>query len=306
MALTSCRECGSAVSDRAHACTRCGAPAAPTYPAAHRPAPRFSPNEEKRPLWPAVAGWAAALAGCALFVLLLAGWGAEVDRRAAAEEAEMTREEEHMRKMIAWAQDTTGTAPFPGSADRPAPTADRAKRKWVISRMLEDGWMRERQILARHGASPDGPPRGWGTGRYEANARSYPEVGKHLEGRVAALAEIEASSAAWMEERTAALARESGLPAWEIRGMFSPDFAGVEPDEKRVADAMLAVHRHLVRVDPRVRYEAAADRILFRRENDLARANKLSAELKSAIDASNRAQDTRQAKMISALYREID
>jgi hypothetical protein len=306
MALTSCHECGSAVSDRSHACTRCGAPTAPIHPAAYRPPPRPSPLEEKRPAWAAVAGWAAVLAGCALFVLLLFRWSAEIDRRAAAEKAEMTREEEHMRRVIAWAQDTSSTAPFPGSADRPAPTSDRAKRKWVISRMLEDQWMWERQILTRHGADLDGPPRSWGTGRYQANARSYPEVGKHLEGHVAALAEIEASSAAWMEERTAALARESGIPDWEVRGMFADGFAGVDQEEERLAGAMLEVHRHLVRVDPRVRYEARADRLLFDDEDEMRRAQELETKLRSAVDVWKQARDRRQTEVIGDLYREID
>jgi hypothetical protein len=305
MALTSCRECGSAVSDRAQACTRCGAPTAPSYPAAYRLAPRISPKAEKRPAWATVAGWAAVLAGCALFALLLFRWSAEVDRRVATEEAEMKGEEEHMRKVIAWMQDTTGTVALPGGADRPAPTSDRAKRAWVVGRMLEDQWMWEQQMLAQHGANPQEPPRGWGTGHYQANARSYPNVGKYLEGRVAALAEIEELSAAWMEERTAALARESGMPAWEIQDMFSPEFGGSEWYEEEAAEASLAVHRHLVLVDPRVQYEARTDRLLFDREDEMRRADELEAKLRSAFDVWKQAQEKGNAEAVAALYREI-
>jgi hypothetical protein len=278
---------------------------APVQAAAYRPLPPRPLAKPERSGWWTAAGWAAALAGCVLFGVLVIRWAAEVDRRAAAEKAEMAREEEHMRKVIAWVQDTTGTAPLPGSADRPAPTSDRAKRPWVIGRMLEDHWLWERQIMASHGYSPNEPPKAWGTGRYQGSARSYPEVGKFLEGRVAALAEIEELAAAFMEERTAALARESGMPVWEVQELFSPDYAGTEWYEEEAAEAMLAFHRHLVRIDPRVQYEARTDRLLFDDEDEMRRAEELETKLRSAMDVWKQAREKRTAEGVAALYREI-
>lgn len=305
MALTSCRECGAAVSTEARACMKCGARMALAYPAPLRPLPPRRPPEPERPGWITAAGWAAAVAGCALFGLLFFRASAAADRRAATEKEEMAREEEHMRKVIAWVQDTSTSAPPPGSAGRPVPTSDAARRVWVISRMHEEHWTWSRGILARHGVG-DEPPAAWGTGRYQANARSYPQVETYLEGRVAAMEEIEKSSTDWLDERVAALALESGMSVVEVHNIFSRDFGGVKWDEKRVADAMLEVHRHLVRVDPRVSYEARGDRVLFEREDDLRRTEELAAKLDAAIADWKRGQETRLADGVAALYREIE
>ena len=302
MPLVSCHECGASVSSHSAACMKCGAPGPA---AAYRPLPPRPPAKPERSGWWTAAGWGAALAGCVLFGLLLIGWAAEIDRRVAAEKAELARDEEHLRKVIAWARDTSDAGPLPGGAGRPAPTSDRAKRAWVIGRMLEDEWVWKQGILVRHGADPLEPPRAWGTARYQANARSYPEVGRHLEGRVAALAEIEGSAAAWLEEHAAALERESGMPAREIRSFFSRDFGRVPEDQTRAADAMLEIHRHFVRVDPRVRYEAGTGRVLFASRDELRRTEELAAKLRSAMDDWKRAEEKRTAEGVAALYREL-
>lgn len=312
MSLTSCRECGTAVSNHSHACPKCGARMAPVSHAAYRPAPPRPapprpPEEPERPRWLTAAGWAAAVAGCVLFALFLFRASAAADRRA-AEEAEIAREEEHRRKVDAWIQDTSANAPVPESAGRPVPTSDRAKQMWVISRMLVDRSLWEREVVERHGARDDRSPAAWGTPRYVAyvaNARAYPEVGTYLEGRAAAIAELEKTSAAWVEERTAALARESGMPVSEIRDIFPRDFAGVARDEAPEVDAMLEIHRHLVRVDPRVQH-GGGNRLLWEREDDARRFEELLAKQNDAVAASNQARVRRLARERAALSRVIE
>jgi hypothetical protein len=294
MSLTSCRECGTAVPANSHACPKCGASMAPVSYAAYRPAPR-PPAEPERPWWRTVrgwggaAGWAVIVGALVLLAVSFVRGSAEAGRRA-TEEAEMKREQEHLRLVNAWVQDTSVNAPPPDSAGRPAPTSDRAKRMWVISRMLVERSLWEREIMKRHGVGGRGTPAAWDTPRYQASARDYPEVGTYLEGRVAAFAEMEKDSAAWMEERVAALARESGMPASEIREILPRGLSGVTPEERREADVMLEVHRHYLRIDPWVRY-AGGERLLYERPDETRVTDALVEKLHAAYAATNQARD---------------
>jgi len=298
MVLTSCRECGTAVPANSHVCPKCGASMAPVSYAAYRPTPPRPPEEPERHRWLTAAGWAVLAAMCVLVAFFIFRARAE-GRRQATEEAEVAREQEHMRQVIAWMGDTVATAPVPGGARRPAPTSDAAKRLWVVSRMLEDQWVWRRGILERHGASAYRPPRGWDTAPYRADARSFPEVAKYLEGHLAAMMEIERSAPAWTEEHAAALARESGISAREIRDLFSRDFEGVAWDEKALAEARLALHRHCVRVDPRVKH-AGGNRMLYEREGDLRRTQELETAVNDAIA---QLQQTRAARLGQRIVR---
>ncbi|HET7464229.1 MAG TPA: hypothetical protein VFJ82_23430 [Longimicrobium sp.] len=226
------------------------------------------------------------------------------DRRA-TERAELAREVEHMQTVNTWIQDTTFNTPVPGTAGWPAPTSGRAKRLWVINRMLVDGRVWERQVMERHGVKSDGPPPAWGTPRYWGDARAFPEVGTYLEGRAAAMAEIRKTSAARAEERAAALARESGLPAREIREIFPGDFGAGALDAAGLVDAMLRLHRHLVRVDPRV-HHAGGNQLRWEREDDLSRSQELLARMNAAADSTKQAQARRLSREFAALAGAID
>lgn len=285
MALTVCSECGTAVPAPSHACPQCGAVMAPAPYAALRPSPR-APEVPERPWWRTPAGWGTAagwvvvIAGFALFGSFLFRLSTEVDQRS-TEETEVAREREHMLKVEAWARDTSFNALVPESAGRPVPTSNRAKRMWVISRMLVDGSVWRLEIMKRHGLRGDNVPAAWGTPRYYANARAFPEVKTYVESRVAAITEIEKTSAAWMEGRIAALARESGLPADELREILPHDLVGLAPGEVTLSEAMLQMHRHLVRIDPRV-HGAGGNELRFEREDDVRRLQALEEELNHA------------------------
>jgi hypothetical protein len=241
-------------------------------------------------------------AGVLVALLLFRAFTA-ADRRA-TEKAEVAREREHMVEVIGWMRDTSANARAPESAGRPLPTSDLGKRIWVINRMLVEGPVWEREVMARHGVRGGKPPAAWLTPRYVANARDYPEVGTYLEGRVAAIAEIEKTSAAWVAERTATLARESGLPASEIRDIFPRDFVDAAVDEARVADAMLQIHRHLVRVDPRV-HPGAGRQQLWERRDDLRRFEELVRKLNDATTYFVQARERRVDHEVAALNRWI-
>ncbi|HEU4884949.1 MAG TPA: zinc ribbon domain-containing protein [Longimicrobium sp.] len=291
MSLTSCRECGAAVPASSHTCPSCGAAMAPV-PYAVRPAPP-RPPEPERPWWRTVGGWGsaigwAAIVGvCVLIAVAFVRGSAESGRRK-TEKAEVRREEEHLRRVFVWTQDTTW-AIIPDSGRRPVPTTEGAKRIWVISQMLLDRWAWERQVMERHGVSGDTTPTVMGTTRYQGNARDYPQVGAYLEGRAAAIAEIEKASAGWVQERMAALARESGLPAGEVRGLFPTDFGGKAADDARHVNAMLEIHRHYVRVDPRVS-PSGSEMLTWQREDEARRAHELATRVNAA------ANDARQAR----------
>lgn len=289
MALTSCRECGAAVPANSQTCPNCGVAMAPVPHAVYRPpAPR--PPEPKRPWWQTlgnVAGWAVILGVLALIAVAFVRGSAESGRRK-TEKAEMAREEEHMRKVFVWMQDSTW-ALNPDSVRRPVPTSHGAARIWVISQMLVDRRAWERQVMERHGVSGDTLPTVMATARYQGNARDYPQVGRYLEGRAAAIAEIEKTSAAWVQEHMAALARESGMSASEVRDLFPPDFGARAADDARHVNAALEMHRHYVRVDPRVRPDGG-DMLSWQQEGDAHRANELVARVNAA------AVDTRQAR----------
>lgn len=309
MSLTACRECGTAVPANAHACPKCGASLAPVSYAAYRPAPR-PPAPPERPWWRTASGWGNAagwmvIAGaCVLFGLFAVRASAAGDRRE-VEEAEMAREEEHMRRVNAWVQDTLATATLSDSAGRPVPTSARARRMWVTSRMRVERRVWEREIMERHGVKRSMSLDEWLTPRYQADAREYPAVGRYVEGRVAAIAEIEKTFPAWMEARTAALARESGMPAAEIRGLFPPDFGATAMDEARLAGVMLEFHRHFVRVDPRV-HHAGGKNLRFEREDDVRAGSALVKTLNDAIAASDRTRESRLAREQAALARAIE
>lgn len=275
-------------------------------PAAYRPPPR-PPAEPERPWWRTGTGWRTA-AGWVVLLGVVAFFGSffyrlstEVDQRAGQEE-EVEREHEQVLRAIAWVQDTAATPPVPESG--PPPTSALAKRIWVIRRMLVDRAVWEREVRKRHGAESFNPPAAWTTARYQANARSYPEIARYVEGRVSAAAEIQKTSAAWMDERTAALARESGLPAAEISEIFPRDLGGVPSADARLAEAMRDVHRHLVSMDPRVE-PAGGDELLFQREADLIRFNDLTRKFQAAADSANQAREQRLTREISAVPRVV-
>lgn len=293
MSLTSCRECGAAVPAHSHACPTCGAALAPVPYAVYKPAPP-RPPEPERPWWRTVAGWGraagwAAIVGVLVLMAVQFVRGSAEGGRRRTEAAEMARETAHLRTVFVMMQDTLPNAPSLDTAARPMPASDRAKRVWVISRMLADRWAWERKVMERHGVRGHAFPAALETAHYQANARDYPGVGTYLEGRAAAIAEIERTSAAWVEERTAALARASGLPAREIRDLFPPDFGGLARDDGRRVSALLEVHRHYVRVDPRVR-PAGGEMLSWQRQEDARRANELAARARAAAD------DWRQAR----------
>lgn len=298
MALTSCRQCGTAMTALAHACPKCGAKVAPAAAAYVPPAPR-PPEEPETPAWKTAAGWAAAVAGCVLFVLIFSRVSAGIDKSADAEKTakeEMEREEAHLHAVITWAQDTSAAAELPEGAGRPAPTtSEEAKRLWVISRMIVDEREWIRGIRERHGVRTLQPPEAWGTARYQANARSYPQMEKTLEGRLAATAEIERSSPAWVEAHVATLARESGMPAEEIRGLVPRDYARVDEEEARLWNAMLEMHRHYVRMDERV-HPAEGDRVLYESEADLRRTQELQRKVMEAARQWDYAESANQAR----------
>jgi len=304
MALTNCRECGAAVPAHSHACPTCGAKIAPIPDAVYRPAAPRPAEEPERRGWVTAAGWVVLAAVIAFGGLFFYRASTSADRRA-TERAEMAREVEHMQTVNAWIQDTTFNTPVPQTAGWPAPTTDRAKRLWVINRMLVDGRVWEQRVMERHGVKGYEPPPAWGTPQYWADARSYPEVGRYLEGRAAAMAEIRKTSAAWAGERAAALARESGLPAREIREIFPTDFGAGALDAAGLADAMLQLHRHLVRVDPRV-HHAGGNQLRWEREDDFRRSQELLARMNAAADSTKQAQARRLSRQFAALTGAID
>lgn len=299
MALTSCRACGAAVPD-GHACAACGASMAPAIPVAYRPPPPRLPEPPERTSWLTIAGWVAGAGLCVLIALFLFRMSGAVDL-AATEAAEVEREEDHLVKVNSWMRDTSASATVPETAGRPVPTSDRAKRMWVISRMLVEAPLWEREVMKRHGAR-NRPPEAWGTSRYWANARSYPEVGTYVERRAAAIAEIEKTSAAWFDERVAALARESGLSPEEVRGIFPPGYGGAAADEAQRANTMLEIHRYLVRVDPRV-HHAGGTELRYEREEDVRRFRELLGKLDAVGDQFLQARERRVQEEVAAFSR---
>ncbi|HEX5871977.1 MAG TPA: zinc ribbon domain-containing protein [Longimicrobium sp.] len=309
MALTTCRACGTALPANAHACPACGAAIAPVSYGEFRPAPP-RPPEPRRPWWRTVGGWGSA-AGWALIVGVLAFIAVAFVRGSAArgqrnvEEREMAQEEAHIRAVFVMMQDTLSNTTALDTTPRPLPTTDRAKRAWVISRMLVDRWVWERKVMQRHGVTRYTPPPVMGTTRYQGTARAYPEVGTYLEGRAAAIAEIQKTSAAWVAERTEALARESGLSASSIRELLPPGFGGRARDDARHVNAMLAIHRHYVRVDPRVR-PSGEEMLSWQSEDDARRAHELAAEVNAAAALARQAAEERLAGEKAAFSRLIE
>lgn len=306
MSLTTCRACGAAVSARSRACPACGASMAPAFAAAPPPAdaplayaplpPRPAPPPE-RPWWRTArgwlgaAGWVVVLAGCFFIARGIHRQYQGADRRA-ADVAEVTREKEHARKVFVWVQDTLATSLVAGSTGRPVPNNGRAKQLWAISRTLVDRWTWEREIVQRHGATDPNPPAVLETGEYQANARAHPRVGRYLEGRAAALAEMEAGSAAWVRGQMAALARETGMSADDLRGLFPPGFGSTAGDQAPHVNALLELHRHLVRVDPRVR-SAGGDMLSWEREDEARRTRELAERVNAAAALSTQARERR-------------
>jgi hypothetical protein len=302
MSLTSCRECGAAVPANSKACPGCGAALAPVPYAVYRPAvPR--PPEPERPWWKTlwnVAGWAVIVGVLALVAVAFVRGSAAKGMRN-VETAEMRREEEHMRKVFVWMQDSTW-ALNPDSVRRAVPTTAGAKRMWVITQMLVDRRAWERKVMQRHGVDGDTVPAVMTTTRYQGNARDYARVGTYLEARAAAIAEIQKGSAAWVEEHVAALARETGLPAGEVRGLFPADFGGRAVDNARHVDALLAIHRHYVGADPRVR-PAGAEMLSWQNEDEARRARELGAQANDAATEARQARERRNASESAAFSR---
>lgn len=304
MPLTPCPQCGTAVSPHADACPNCGATLAPVPLAAYPPIPPRPPAEPDRSRWVTAAGWVVLVALGVLVALFLFRKSREADQRA-AEQAEMAREQEHLHAVDAWLQDTSANAPPPASAGRPVPTSNRAKRVWAISRILVDRTLRAREIMQRHGAASRRAPAAWITPRYVASARTYPQVRRYMEGRAAAIAEIRTTAAAWMDERTATLARESGIAAEELRNIFPRDFAGMSEEEERQANTMLEMHRHWERVDPRVSY-IGENQLSWQSEADMRRTNELLEKLNRNDAAAAQARARRFARDRAAVLRAIE
>jgi zinc-ribbon domain len=308
MSLTPCPQCGAAVPADSRTCPTCGASLAPVSYAAYRPAPP-RPPEPERPWWRTGGGWLNAgalvvlVAGSVLVAQFLFRASADADRRK-TEKAEVAREVEHLLAVSTWEEDTTGTIPVPASAGRPAPTSDLAKQMWVISRMVVDHRVWRQQVMARHGLEDQRLPAAWGTARYYANARAYPEVGRYVEGRAAAIAEIEKTSAAWMEGHVAALARESGMPAREIRDLLPPDFERLPAGEARLSNTLLEMHRQLVRMDPRV-HHAAGEKLRYEREDDVRRVQAMEAEIRDVIALAERERQRKRDREAEALSRKM-
>ncbi|HYH79585.1 MAG TPA: zinc ribbon domain-containing protein [Longimicrobium sp.] len=298
MTLSACRQCGTVVPAYSQACPKCGARLGPVPDAAYRPPPPRPPEQPERAGWVTVLGWVALVGFCALIALFLFRLSRQVDQRE-AEAAEVARERDHIVKVSAWLQDTAANAPLPESG--PAPKSERAKRMWVVSRMLVDRDRWEREVLQRHGVAGK-RPEAWGTPRYWANARSYPEVGRYLEHRVAAIEEFEKTSAAWMGGRAAALARESGMSAEAIRGIFPRDFGVMARDDAWEANAMLEIHREAVRMDPRV-HHAGGNELRWESEADVNRFGRLLKKLNDASNYSAQARQRRNAQEVAALSR---
>ncbi len=298
MSLTPCRECGTAVPDGSPACPNCGA-VAPVPVVAHRPLPPRPPPPPPRPWWRSAAEWTVLVAVCVLIGTFLYRHFNTVAQQA-TEEEEVKREMEHLVRVGVWAQDTTGNAPVPESAGRPVPTSARAKRIWVVSRISVDATLWRNAILKRHGVRSNRLPAAWVTGEYQANARAHPEVGMQLEGRIAAIREIEKAAGGWVEERILAVSRESGLPAGEIRQFFRSDYVQMSPGELPLAQALLDMHRHLVRIDPRVHHEGGNE-LRFEREEDVRRFLQLEKAMRDAQVAAARARQAKGAADARAL-----
>jgi hypothetical protein len=296
MSLTACHQCGTPVPDGTHECTKCGA-GMPTLPAVeHRPPPPEPPRPKRR----TAVYWTVLVAVCALVGAFF--YRLSADR--ATEKAELAREVMHLIELDTWGQDTTGSAPVPESANRPAPTSPRAKRMWVVSKMTVDGAVWRKGVMKRHGLQSEKMIGVWETGQYQANARAHPEVGRHVEARLAALVEIEKTAAAWTDQRIAALARQSGLPAREIRDIIPPEPARPAAGEVRLAELVLELHRHLVRIDPRVSY-AGGDQLSFQREEDVRRFRELTDSAREAVAAVQRGRQAKSAALAAAFNRVI-
>ncbi|HET7233688.1 MAG TPA: hypothetical protein VFJ16_27005 [Longimicrobium sp.] len=269
--------------------------------------PPRAPAQPERPWWRTGRGWGTA-AGWVLVAAALAVAGSFLYRlsseadRGAAEEAEMKREREHTMAVDAWLGDTSVTAPPPDRTGQPVPASRRAKRLWAVNRLLVDRALWGRAVMRRHGITGFTQPAAWKTAAFQANAREYPEVAAFVSGRAAAIAELEKGSDAWMAERTAALSRESGLPAEEIRALVPSDFARLLPEELRLMEAMQEFHRHLVRVDPRVR-PAGGNQLLFERDEDARRFHELAVSLDRANALTAQAQDRRRFSRAASLRR---
>jgi hypothetical protein len=258
----------------------------------------------ERPGWRTAFDWAVLVAVCALVGTFFYRLSVGSDQ-AATEKAEVAREIEHLIDLGVWGQDTTGKAQPPESAARPVPTTVRAKRIWVMNRMAVDGTLWRRDVMKRHGLTSEKMIAAWETGQYQANARAHPEVGRHLEARLAAITELEKTAAAWTDEHIAALARESALPASEIRDIIPPEPVRPPPGEVRLVEALLEIHRHLVRIDARVEY-AGGRELRFQREEDLRRFQQLIAaagEAAAAVDQGRQAKAAKQAAAFNRLIR---
>jgi hypothetical protein len=220
----------------------------------------------------------------------------------ATEEAEMKREREHTMVVDAWLAAPTPNTPPPDSTRWPVPTSVRAKRLWVANRLLVDRAAWGHAVMKRHGITGYEQPAAWKTAAFQANARSYPDVAAFVNGRAAALAELEKASDGWMAERTAALSRQSGLPAAEIRALLPSDFARHAPEELRLMEAMQDFHRHLVRMDPRVR-PAGGNELRFEDEEDARRFQELAINLDRANALTGEAQAKRLRSQAATLRR---
>jgi hypothetical protein len=265
---------------------------------AYRPPPPRPPQEPEGSPWRTAAGWVLLLAVLTVCGIFFYRVSAGIDQHALAE-AEMEREDEHVRRAVTWVQDTV---PSEVPESGPVPTSDVAKRMWVIRRMLVDRTVWERQVMERHGARRFSLPAVWNTVHFQANARAYPEVAKYVDGLVAATEEIRATYPRWIGERTAALARESGVPESEIAYVFPRDGRDVPAEEARAADMMRKVHRHLVNMDPRVQ-PGGDDRIRYERKEDMLRVLELTREMNEASESASEAREQRFAIEFSAIPR---
>jgi hypothetical protein len=76
------------------------------------------------------------------------------------------------------------------------------------------------------------------------------------------------------------------------------------PGEMRLSEALLELHRHLVRIDPRVRH-AGGTELRFEREQDVRRLQELAAAARDASAAAAQGRQTKLATEAAALSRVI-
>jgi len=182
------------------------------------------------------------------------------------------------------------------------PQTWRAREMWASRMAMGDVFARLGAHATAAGVSP-GAARGFGTLAYMANASAYPQVERHFRYHRGDLARMAAAFDTVMEPRVRARMLEAGF-----NDAYASEFArGVaRGTRERYAqiprtvakveeanDAILALHGYLVRIDDRVDYDSAGDRLVFARQSELDHTNELIARMRrlmtevKAIQATN-------------------